>query len=261
MKADVLLGLQWGDEGKGKIVDVPRSPLRHCCTLPGRPQRRPHPRVRRPQACASFHTFGYLRRRARTNVIGNGVVLDPVLFMDEARALEDDGVKLHSILNISRKAHLILPHPPSPRRRFRARQGKLKNRHHRQGHRSDVYRQGVAPRPPRGRHRAARLRRHLRSPPRRAYRDPPRPRRGSPTPPLAEAEKRWMEAIEYLASLPPRRHRAYGQQCSRHRPQRALRRRTGHNARHRLRLIPFVTSSNTVAAGACTGLGAWRPVA
>lgn len=110
MKADLLLGLQWGDEGKGKIVDVlaPRYELvarfqggpnaGHTLEFDG------HKHVLRSIPSGVFAGKG-----GAVNVIGNGVVLDPVLFRGEAEGLEADGVNLHAILRISRKAHLILP--------------------------------------------------------------------------------------------------------------------------------------------------------
>lgn len=109
MKADVLLGLQWGDEGKGKVVDVLTPHYAAVARFQGGPN--------------AGHTLEFddkkfvLRsipsgvfQKGTINVIGNGVVLDPVLFAEEARALErDGGVDLHASLRLSRKMHLILP--------------------------------------------------------------------------------------------------------------------------------------------------------
>ncbi len=107
MKVDILLGLQWGDEGKGKVVDVltPRYDIvarfqggpnaGHTLEFDG------HKVVLRSIPSGVF--------QGNVNVIGNGVVLDPVLFMNEARELIGAGTDLHRILKISRKAHLILP--------------------------------------------------------------------------------------------------------------------------------------------------------
>ena len=81
MKVDVLLGLQWGDEGKGKVVDV---------LTPG------YDVITRFQG-------------GKINVIGNGVVLDPLLFKEEAESLAASGHDLTKQLYISKKAHLILP--------------------------------------------------------------------------------------------------------------------------------------------------------
>ena len=107
MKIDILLGLQWGDEGKGKVVDVltPRYDIvarfqggpnaGHTLEFDG------HKVVLRSIPSGVF--------QGNVNIIGNGVVLDPVLFATEARELDAAGTRLHDILKVSRKAHLILP--------------------------------------------------------------------------------------------------------------------------------------------------------
>ena len=108
MKLDVVLGLQWGDEGKGKIVDV----------LAGN-----YPVVARfqggPNAGHSLHFEGksfVLRsipsgifRHDAVNVIGNGVVLDPITFRKECENIEATGVPVKDRIVIAKKAHLILP--------------------------------------------------------------------------------------------------------------------------------------------------------
>ena len=107
-KVDVLLGLQWGDEGKGKVVDVLTPNYGLVCRFQGGPN--------------AGHTLEFDGKKVvlrsipsgvfqgnKINVIGNGVVLDPALFKSEAEALEATGVDLVSRLYISKKAHLILP--------------------------------------------------------------------------------------------------------------------------------------------------------
>lgn len=107
-QVDVLLGLQWGDEGKGKIVDVLTPKYDIVARFQGGPN--------------AGHTleFGgekYVLRSIpsgifqgdKLNIIGNGVVLDPVLFIAEATSLAKSGHDLRRRLVISRKAHLILP--------------------------------------------------------------------------------------------------------------------------------------------------------
>lgn len=108
MKLDVVLGLQWGDEGKGKIVDV----------LAGR-----YPAVARfqggPNAGHSLHFDGHsfvvrsipsgIFRDDSTNIIGNGVVLDPITFRGECENISKLGIDVKAKLLISKKAHLILP--------------------------------------------------------------------------------------------------------------------------------------------------------
>lgn len=108
MKVDVLLGLQWGDEGKGKVVDVLTPRYDMVARFQGGPN---------AGHTLEFEGKKYVLRsipsgifqRGQINLIGNGVVLDPLLFREEAEALERSGVDLRSILKISKKAHLILP--------------------------------------------------------------------------------------------------------------------------------------------------------
>lgn len=107
-RVDVLLGLQWGDEGKGKIVDVltPRYDL--VARFQGGPN---------AGHTLEFAGEKYVLRSVpsgifqgdKINIIGNGVVLDPVLFREEVESLFNSGHPLKDRLVISRKAHLILP--------------------------------------------------------------------------------------------------------------------------------------------------------
>lgn len=108
MKADIILGLQWGDEGKGKIVDLLAAGYPVVARFQGG-----------PNAGHSIHFEGrsYVLRSIPSgvfrddavNVIGNGVVLDPITFKQECEALEASGVPVRNRILISRKAHLILP--------------------------------------------------------------------------------------------------------------------------------------------------------
>ncbi len=108
MKVDVLLGLQWGDEGKGKVVDVLTPRYDVVARFQGGPN---------AGHTLEFEGKKYVLRsipsgifqHGQVNIIGNGVVLDPVLFKQEAEELEKSGVDLRSILRISKKAHLIAP--------------------------------------------------------------------------------------------------------------------------------------------------------
>lgn len=108
MKVDVLLGLQWGDEGKGKIVDVLTPDYEIVARFQGGPN---------AGHTLEFEGKKYVLRSVpsgifqgnKLNVIGNGVVLDPALFKGEIEALEQSGHDLKSRLYISKKAHLILP--------------------------------------------------------------------------------------------------------------------------------------------------------
>lgn len=108
MTVDLLLGLQWGDEGKGKIVDVLTSKYDIIARFQGGPN--------------AGHTleFDGIKHVLRTipsgifhknaiNIIGNGVVMDPVVFQSEIQGLEKFSINIKDKLLISRKAHLILP--------------------------------------------------------------------------------------------------------------------------------------------------------
>lgn len=109
MKADILLGLQWGDEGKGKIVDVLAPDYDIVARFQGGPNAGHTLEFDGHKHVLRSIPSGVFAKGAITNVIGNGVVLDPVLFRKEAGELEADGVDLHSILKIAKKAHLIMP--------------------------------------------------------------------------------------------------------------------------------------------------------
>ncbi|MFN5324646.1 MAG: adenylosuccinate synthase [Bacteroidota bacterium] len=108
MKADVLLGLQWGDEGKGKVVDVLAPRYDVIARFQGGPN--------------AGHTLEFeglkhvlhtipsgIFHPEKVNIIGNGVVIDPVVLKREIDALVKLGVDVNKSLYISRKAHLILP--------------------------------------------------------------------------------------------------------------------------------------------------------
>ena len=108
MKIDVLLGLQWGDEGKGKVVDVLTPRYDVITRFQGGPN--------------AGHTLEFnnikhilhnipsgIFREDKLNIISNGVVLDPIVFQREIEAIEALNIDLTQNLWISRKAHLILP--------------------------------------------------------------------------------------------------------------------------------------------------------
>jgi adenylosuccinate synthase len=108
MAVDLLLGLQWGDEGKGKIVDVLTSNYNIIARFQGGPNAG-HTLVFNGKKHV-LHTIpsGIFHEDA-TNLVGNGVVIDPVIFKKELDKLAEQGVDYKKSLLISRKAHLILP--------------------------------------------------------------------------------------------------------------------------------------------------------
>lgn len=108
MKVDVLLGLQWGDEGKGKVVDVLTPKYDVVTRFQGGPNAG-HTLEFEGQKYVLRSIPSGIFQGGKTNVIGNGVVLDPILFRQEAESLAASGHDLTKQLCISKKAHLIMP--------------------------------------------------------------------------------------------------------------------------------------------------------
>lgn len=108
MKADVLLGLQWGDEGKGKVVDVLTPNYDLITRFQGGPNAG-HTLEFEGQKFVLRSIPSGIFQGDKINIIGNGVVLDPALFKAEVEGLEKSGHPLTERLKISKKAHLILP--------------------------------------------------------------------------------------------------------------------------------------------------------
>ncbi len=108
MAVDLLLGLQWGDEGKGKIVDVLTQDYDIIARFQGGPNA--GHTLEFDGIKHVLHTIpsGIFHKNA-INVVGNGVVIDPVIFRKELEALEQFDLDIQTKLLISRKAHLILP--------------------------------------------------------------------------------------------------------------------------------------------------------
>lgn len=250
MKIDVLLGLQWGDEGKGKVVDVLTPGYDAVARFQGGPN---------AGHTLEFDGKKYVLRsipsgifqKGQVNIIGNGVVLDPVLFKEEAEALEQSGVDIRKILKISRKVHLILPtHRLLDAANEKAKGGAkigttgkgigptYTDKISRNGLRLGDVEKGdfAAYNKARDRHLAM-----LAS--------------MGETPDVAEAEKKWIDAIDYI--------RTFDIIDSEHFVNDLLRAGKSvlcEGAQGTLLDIdfgsyPFVTSSNTVCAGACSGLG------
>ena len=108
MKVDVILGLQWGDEGKGKIVDVLSPDYDIIARFQGGPNAGHTLEFNNIKHILHNIPSGIFRENT-LNIIGNGVVLDPVIFVQEIEKLEAMGIDPTKNLVISRKAHLILP--------------------------------------------------------------------------------------------------------------------------------------------------------
>lgn len=249
VKADVLLGLQWGDEGKGKIVDVLTPRYDVVARFQGGPN--------------AGHTLEFDGRKvvlrsipsgvfqSGLNVIGSGVVLDPVLFMQEARELEATGVDLHRHLCVSRKAHLILPTHRKLDAALEAAKGVGKIGTTGKGigptYTDKISRNGLRVGDLEGdfeKKYAAAKSRHIKM----------LESLGGDTD-VTELEKQWLEAATYLKGF-----RIIDSEYEINAMLNEGKRVLCEGAQGTMLDVdfgsyPFVTSSNTVAAGACTGLG------
>lgn len=251
MKVDVLLGLQWGDEGKGKVVDVLTPNYDVVARFQGGPN---------AGHTLEFEGEKYVLRSIpsgifqgnKINIIGNGVVLAPDLFMEEAKALEASGHDLRSRLHISKKAHLIMPTHRILDAAYEVAKGKNKvgttgkgigptytDKVSRNGLRVGDILENFEEK------YAAHKARHEEMLKALNYTDYD----------ISEVEKKWMEGIEYMKQFPL--------VDSEHEINRLL--KEGKNvlcegAQGTMLDVdfgsyPFVTSSNTICAGACVGLG------
>lgn len=250
MKADVILGLQWGDEGKGKVVDVLTPRYDVVARFQGGPN---------AGHTLEFNGQKYILRSIpsgifqgdKMNIIGNGVVLDPAVFKSEAEALAKSGHDLTTRISISKKAHLIMPTHRLLDAANEAAKGKDKvgttgkgigptytDKVSRNGLRVGDILHDFPAKYAKAKARHERILKNMNF----EY-------------DLAEAEKEWMEGIEYLKKF-----------ClidSEHVINKTLNDNKSilcEGAQGTMLDIdfgsyPFVTSSNTVCAGACTGLG------
>ena len=108
MAVDLLLGLQWGDEGKGKIVDVLTSNYDIIARFQGGPNAG-HTLVFNDKKYVLHTIPSGIFHDNKINLIGNGVVIDPVILNKEIENIRNEEVDIKKTLFISRKAHLILP--------------------------------------------------------------------------------------------------------------------------------------------------------
>ena len=251
MKTEVVLGLQWGDEGKGKIVDVLAEKYPVVARFQGG-----------PNAGHSLHFEGHsfvlrsvpsgIFRDDAINIVGNGVVLDPITFMCECENIAKTGVPVKSRILVAKKAHLILPTHRLLDAANEAAMGKGKIGSTLKGigptYTDKVSRTGLRVGdiledfPQKYAAHKAQHEKTLRS---LNYTDYD----------ITEVEKTWMEGIEYL--------KQFAIVDSEHEVNRVL--TSGKNilaegAQGTMLDVdfgsyPFVTSSNTICAGACTGLG------
>ncbi len=108
MSVDILLGLQWGDEGKGKIIDYLAPKYDIIARFQGGPNAGHTLVINGKKTVLHTVPSGILQERPM-NVIGNGVVIDPVTLKKEIENLTSMGVDVNKRLFISKKAHFILP--------------------------------------------------------------------------------------------------------------------------------------------------------
>lgn len=251
-KVDVLLGLQWGDEGKGKVVDVLTPRYDVVARFQGGPNAG-HTLEFEGQKYVLRSIPSGIFQGGKTNIIGNGVVLAPDLFMDEARDLERSGHNLHQRLLISKKAHLIMPTHRLLDRAIEAAKGKNKvgttgkgigpaytDKVSRTGLRVGDLMEGFEEKY--NEHKS----RHMERLKQMGFSD---------FEGFDEVERHWMEGVDYL--------RQFQLVDSEHVVNRLLREGKSilcEGAQGTMLDVdfgsyPFVTSSNTICAGACTGLG------
>jgi len=251
-KVDVLLGLQWGDEGKGKVVDVLTPHYDAVARFQGGPNAG-HTLEFEHQKYVLRSIPSGIFQGGKVNIIGNGVVLAPDLFMDEAKDLEKSGHDLKKRLLISKKAHLIMPTHRLLDRAIEAAKGKNKVGTTGKGigptYTDKVSRNGLRV----GdilenfdEKYAAHKARHVAMLKALGWND---------FDSLAETEKKWMQGVEYM--------KQFEFVDSEHVVNHLL--EEGKNilcegAQGTMLDVdfgsyPFVTSSNTICAGACAGLG------
>lgn len=108
MSLDVLLGLQWGDEGKGKIVDVLTPKYDIIARFQGGPNAGHSLEIKNLKHVLHTIPSGIFHKE-KLNIIGNGVVIDPVVFKEEIDSLKKIGVENFDNILISKRAHLIVP--------------------------------------------------------------------------------------------------------------------------------------------------------
>ncbi len=251
MKADVLLGLQWGDEGKGKVVDVLTPRYDVVARFQGGPN---------AGHTLEFDGKKYVLRsipsgvfqHGQINIIGNGVVLDPVLFRQEAEELQKSGIDLRNVLKISKKAHLIMPtHRLLDAAGERAKgdskigtTGKgigptYTDKISRNGLRiGDIFNDFDI--------KYAKARKlHLDQ----------LERMGEPATDISELEQNWLDSINYLRSFDIIDSEYYVNNCLDEGKSVLCEGAQGTMLDVDFGSYPFVTSSNTITAGACSGLG------
>jgi adenylosuccinate synthase len=251
MKIDILLGLQWGDEGKGKIVDVLTPQYEIVARFQGGPNAGHTIEFHGAKHVLHLIPSGIFHED-KINIIGNGVVIDPVVFRREVESLGIGAEKVRERLLISLKAHLIMPTHKLLDAAHEASLGEAKigstlrgigpaytDKASRNGLRvGDLLRKDFRE------FYRTRVNEHMRTLQGYGYSND-----------LKALEEEWFEAVEFL-----KKFNTVNADYHIDMALRAGKRVLAEGAQGTMLDIdfgtyPYVTSSNTVAAGACTGLG------
>lgn len=251
MKVDVLLGLQWGDEGKGKVVDVLTPRYDIVARFQGGPNAG-HTLEFEGQKYVLRSIPSGIFQHGQTNIIGNGVVLDPVLFRQEAEELAKSGFDITKTLKISKKAHLIMPtHRLLDAANERAKGGAkigttgkgigptYTDKVSRNGLRIGDILNNFETRYAEARKRHVAMLASL----------------GAGTDGLDELEKNWLDAVDFLRKFDLIDSEHYINHALDNGKSILCEGAQGTMLDVDFGSYPFVTSSNTICAGACTGLG------
>jgi adenylosuccinate synthase len=251
-KVDVLLGLQWGDEGKGKVVDVLTPRYDVIARFQGGPNAG-HTLEFEGQKYVLRSIPSGIFQGGKVNIIGNGVVLAPDLFMGEAKDLEKSGHDLRNRLHISKKAHLIMPTHRLLDRAYEIQKGKNKVGTTGKGigptYTDKISRNGLRVGDIRENFEAkynACKQRHL---------DILKSLNFNDFNGFEDVEKTWMEGIDYMKQFQLVDSEFEIQQILRSGKSILCEGAQGTMLDVDFGSYPFVTSSNTICAGACTGLG------
>ena len=247
-----MLGLQWGDEGKGKVVDVLTPHYDVIARFQGGPNAG-HTLEFEGQKYVLRSIPSGIFQGGKINIIGNGVVLAPDLFMDEAQHLEETGHDLKSRLHISKKAHLIMPTHRILDRAYEAAKGKNKVGTTGKGigptYTDKISRNGLRV----GdilecfeEKYAAHKDRHMKMLASMGWTD---------FEGFEEVEAKWLQGIEYLKGFQMVDSEIEINRILRNGESILCEGAQGTMLDVDFGCYPFVTSSNTVCAGACTGLG------
>ncbi|MBO5951782.1 MAG: adenylosuccinate synthase [Bacteroidaceae bacterium] len=250
-KIDVLLGLQWGDEGKGKVVDVLTPRYDVVARFQGGPNAG-HTLIFDGKHFVLKSIPSGVFQGDKQNIIGNGMVIDAALFKAEAEALENAGINLKDRLLISKKAHLILPTHRLLDSAIEASKGKSKVGTTGRGigptYTDKVARTGV------------RIGDLLRPDFQQRYEETKAAHERTLKSlnfeyDLAPIEEAWKEGIEYIKQFTFVDSEHFVNNLLREGKSLLCEGAQGTMLDIDFGSYPFVTSSNTVCAGACTGLG------